>query len=212
MPSPKKNTPHARNKRELDALAENARRLDAEIRQTKINSPLRLGVKKNAPETDLGTRLQEARQLAGFTQEQVAKLTVNADEAKNGLSSAVISLYERGINRPGPKEMRLLCEVLRVTPSYLIYGADDPFDNLEDLDRFGGWATTDAEFLSKLTYCFSRLHHHHRRAMFDLMLGLLRGWNKDFDSDLATKADPAFLSIANELRDLIDSRKTRPKK
>lgn len=198
-------------KPELDKLAKEARQLDKQIEQDRLDHPLRFGVKQNAPENELGKRLLEARQLAGLTQDQVAQRTVNADELGRGISSAVISLYERGVNRPGPKEMRLLCEVLRVSPSYLIYGSDDPFDNLEDLDRFEGWAADDSEFAAKLTYCFSRLHHHHKRAIMDLMLGLLRGWNKDFDSDLWANADNAFLNSADGLRRLIKSRKTRSK-
>ncbi len=77
-----------------------------------------------------------------------------------------------------------MCEALRVSPNHLIYGDDDPFDSLADQDRFAGWASSEPEFMAQLTYCFSRLHHHHRHAIMELMIGMLRGWNRDFDRDL----------------------------
>lgn len=102
--------------------------------------------------------------------------------------------------------MRLLCEVLRVTPSYFIYGVDDPFDTFLERYRYGVIGGSDPEIVAALTYCFRRLHPHHRIAIMELMLGLLRGWNKGFDEDLDQNANGSFLEIADELRLLIKER------
>jgi transcriptional regulator with XRE-family HTH domain len=190
----------------LDKLAQEARDLDAQDLRNRIENPMRVGVLADEPERELGRRIQEARQLAGLTQEQLAKRTARADKGKNGVSAAVISLYERGVNKPGPKELRLLCEALRMTPNALLYGDEDPFQGTTARARYGGWSTSEPEFLASLTYCFGRLHHHHKLAVMDMMIGLLRGWNRDFDADMDKDATRSFLLAADELRLLLKQR------
>lgn len=195
--------------KELQALAEEAEFLDKAEREERVAQKPPFGVMNSEPEAELGKRLQEARETQKLTQGELADRTKSVDKEGKGISRGVISLYELGTNRPSPRELRILCEVLRVTPSYLIYGTEDPFENHMDLGRYGGRARTDPEFYAALTYCFSRLHHHHKIATLDLMMGLLRGWNKGFDTDLNEKADQQFLDIADELRVLLSERKKR---
>lgn len=189
-----------------ESLAQEAARLDAQAIRARVENPLRAGVLNWDPESDLGKRIQQGRQRAGLTQEQLAALTARADKAKGGISAPVISLYERGVNKPGPKELRLLCEALRVSPNFLLYGDEDPFGELTERGRFNGWATTDAEFLAVLTYCFGRLHHHDRSSLMQLMTTLLRGSNKNFAADIDREAVQAFLRTAEELRLLLKQR------
>lgn len=162
------------------------------------------------PENELGKRIEYERRANRLTQGQLAAKTALADKDGKGLSRGVLSLYELGINRPGPKEIRLLCEVLRVTPSYLIYGNDDPFDNRSEYARYGGTARSKAELYARLVYSFSRLHHTHSVAFMQIMRDLLRGWNKDFDAELEANAYQEFLDLADELRSTLKKRSKKP--
>lgn len=192
----------------LDAMATEVARLDRESEEARAARPaLKLGILNREPETGLGTRLQQAREEKGLTQGELSARTKVADLDGKGLSRAVISLYEAGTNRPGPRELRLLCEVLRITPSFLIYGREDPFGSQEEFRRLGGGAGSEPELFAQLTYCYTRLHPHHRTAVMELMLGLLRGWNKGFDKDLHTESNDVFLAAADELRLLLRRRK-----
>jgi transcriptional regulator with XRE-family HTH domain len=208
MPSKKKTS---RKVRVIIApeLIEAAKLDGRQAKEDRIANPLRLGVLNNEPEQQLGRRLQERREQAKLTQGELAERTKRVDRDKVGISRGVLSMYETGRNRPGPKEIRLLCEVLRTSPSYLIYGTDDPFDNLTDMGRYRGWARSDPEFYARLAYCFGRLHHHHRFAIMELMMGLLRGWNKNFDAEIEKQADDAFLKTAKALEELLAKRSSK---
>jgi len=180
-----------------------------EQRREALSRPLPFGMIDREPESELPKRLLQARESKRLTQGQLADLTKAADKDGKGLSRGVISLYELGTNRPGPREIRLLCEVLRVTPSFLIYGEDDPFSGLDEMERYGGRTRSEPEFYAYLTYCFSRLHKHHRVAMMDLMLGLLRGWNKGFDQELRNEASDKFLKLASDLKEVLSKREPK---
>lgn len=193
----------------FNSLLEQAELMDRESHEEAISNALRFGVINFDPEAELGERLEVKRKAKGLTQGKLAELTKRADREGKGLSRSVISLYELGTNRPGPKELRLLCESLRVSPSYLIYGKDDPFDNNFELSRFGGRTQSAAEFYAALTYCFTHLHHHHKVAIMQLMMGLLRGWKNGFDADLDKSANDDFLKFADDLRLLLSERQKK---
>ena len=101
--------------------------------------------------------------------------------------------------------MRLLCECLRVTPSYLIYGQDDPFGSLTDHGRFHGMGRTEAEYYANIMYLFSKLHNHHSQAILKIMHDLLRLWEKGFDAKMHKEAFPLFLEMADRLRAELNS-------
>ena len=208
MPSQKKPSKKNKTADELidPKLISEAIRADEDDKRHRLENPLRFGVVQGEPERYLGERIQRARQAAGLTQPQLSKRMAHADKEGRGVSAAVISLYERGVNKPGPRELRLLCETLRVTPNILLYGDEDPFRGRTELARYGGIAKAEAEFLAYLTYCFSRLHHHHREAMMQLMLGLLRGWNNNFDDEMHANAVEAFRNAVRELERLLKDR------
>lgn len=46
------------------------------------------------------------------------------DPEGKGISRTAIIGYEQGSTKPGLREIKLLCEVLRVSPNWLIYGTD----------------------------------------------------------------------------------------
>jgi len=69
-------------------------------------------------EDGIAGRLKAARESKGLSQTELHKLT--------GLSRMVISKYESGQNKPGTRELRVLCDALHVSPSHLIYGTENP--------------------------------------------------------------------------------------
>jgi transcriptional regulator with XRE-family HTH domain len=72
---------------------------------------------------DIAAELIRARTRAGLSHSELHRLT--------GISRPVLFGYEAGRTRPGAKEIRLLCDALKVTPNRLIYGSDDsPFKNV----------------------------------------------------------------------------------
>jgi transcriptional regulator with XRE-family HTH domain len=193
-------------------IAEEAAFLEKEAAEALLfEPPKRLGVLPGEPELELGQRLQHAREAKKLTQGQLAELTKRADKDGKGLSRTVVSLYELGTNRPGPREMRMLCEVLQITPSYLIYGDDEPFENFLNRYRHGAARPSEPESFAAITYCFTRLHPHHRIAVMELMLGLLRGWHKGFDDEMDKDANKTFLGIAEQLTQLLTDREKAQK-
>ena len=164
-----------------------------------------IGISDQEPELELGQRLQEAREAAKLTQGELAELTKQADSEGKGISRPVLSFYETGKSRPSPRELRMLCESLRVSPSQLIYGTDDPFENLADNARYNGLATNDPEFFAMLTYAFSKQHHHTRLAIMQLMNSMLLGWDKTWTAN-NEEANKQFLEMANALQTLLAKR------
>lgn len=191
---------------ELEALASQAEFLDRQTAEDAIHRKKpKIGISDLEPELELGSRLQEAREAAKLTQGEVAELTKQADSEGKGISRAVLSFYETGKSRPSPRELRMLCESLRVSPSQLIYGTDDPFENLLELQRYGGLATSDPEFFAMLIYAFSKQHHHNRMAIMQLMNSLLFGWDKTWTAN-TEEANRQFLEMADALRSLLAKR------
>lgn len=191
---------------ELEALASQAELLDREIAEDVIHRKHPpIGISDQEPELELGQRLQEAREASKLTQGELAELTKQADSEGKGISRAVLSFYETGKSRPSPRELRMLCESLRVSPSQLIYGTDDPFENLADYARYEGFSTTDPEFFAMLTYAFSKQHHHIRLAIMRIMNSMLMGWDKSWTAN-TEEANRQFLEMADALRNLLAKR------
>lgn len=75
--------------RELDAIAEEGCLLDEDAANSRLDDKLRFGVVQDEPEQELGQRLHDSRQLAGLTQDQLARRTKRADKQQRGISAAV---------------------------------------------------------------------------------------------------------------------------
>lgn len=167
------------------------------------------------PEKDLGARLRETRESKFLTQGELADLTKSLDSEEKGISRAVISLYEKGTNRPSPTELRMLCEALRITPNYLIYGDEDPFNESNEHYRLGTRDRHDPEGYAWLAYVMAHIHHNHYDAVMKLVLDLARGWNKNFDQGIQEHANAAFIEKAQQLQALLAARELQaapPKK
>lgn len=78
------------------------------------------------PGTDqaVSSRLKIAREDRAFTQGALANRTKVVDPEEKGISRTAIIGYEQGASKPGLREIKLLCDVLRVTPNWLIYGTE----------------------------------------------------------------------------------------
>jgi len=190
-----------------DGVRSDAREFDRTLNVSESG----VGLSTDEPENVLGQRLEYQRRAQSLTQEQLATLTKHADKDGKGLSRGVISLYELGINRPGIKEMRLLCEVLRVSPSYLIYGEEMPFREMTGALHFGGIADNQPEFLAKATYCLSRLDAVHSVALVQMMMGTLRNEFKSFDKIMEFEANSRFFDTANNLQEILTDRAAKKK-
>lgn len=66
---------------------------------------------------DIAAELAAARAKAGVSHSDLHRLT--------GISRSVLFGYENGRTKPGAKEIRLLCDALKVSPNRLIYGSDE---------------------------------------------------------------------------------------
>ncbi|MBI5926329.1 MAG: helix-turn-helix transcriptional regulator [Aquabacterium sp.] len=193
---------------ELEAILEEAEFLDKKTAEEVAANPKQPGRFNVQPELELGARIQTAREDKRLTQGELADLTKGLDPEEKGVSRAVISLYEAGTNRPSPREIRLLCEALRVTPNFLIYGDEQPFHPLNDEKRSGGRTRSDPEGFAWMAHVFGTLHHNHFAALMSLALDLQRGWNKKFDHGMQEEANKHFLEMADKLRERLRKRES----
>lgn len=69
------------------------------------------------PEDEVGKRIQQKRKEFGWSQNGLAMRTKQADANGEGISRTVISGYETGEYKPGARELRSLCETLKVSPT-----------------------------------------------------------------------------------------------
>lgn len=67
----------------------------------------------------LAPELVQARERLGLTQAQLA--------SESHVSLAAIKGYETGRTFPGARELRQLCETLKITPNKLLFGVETPF-------------------------------------------------------------------------------------
>jgi transcriptional regulator with XRE-family HTH domain len=75
----------------------------------------------------IGRRIRDARDAKCLTQQQVSVRSKMVDADEKGVSRTALIGYEAGTSRPGARELRILCETLHVTPNFLIYGSEHPF-------------------------------------------------------------------------------------
>lgn len=202
--SPSATVANQKNDR-FDELLKEAEFIDRVSEESLLNSSPSFGFIREEPELELGLRLKESRENERLTQGELADRTKLADIENIGITRNVISFIESGRTQPAPRDIRLLCEALRISPNFLIYGNDNPFDNLTDLHRYHGGGS-DIEFQAYINYCVSKLHHHHKTIFIELMLGMLRGWHKDFDAELNKNAIPTFIKAAKELETIQEKR------
>lgn len=85
------------------------------------------GSKYTPPEAGIGERIKEKRKSFDLSVEELAALTAEYDieragQSEGGVSVPTIYRYEKGDRLPGAREIRLLCQALRVSPNWLVLG------------------------------------------------------------------------------------------
>lgn len=122
---------------------------------------------------EVGERLKIAREERAFTQNVVANRTKMVDPEKKGISRTAIIAYEQGTTRPGLREIKLLCEVLRITPSWLIYGTDSASAaGQPSMELFSLGRERDLDGVLRTSLALMALKGHEREAIQSLVLSL----------------------------------------
>lgn len=122
--------------------------------------------------SDFGQRLRVAREERGFTQGAVATRTKMLDEEKKGISRTALVGYEAGNSKPGLREIVLLCEVLRVSPNWLIYGSESaPAASLPSMEMLSR-SPNKIDDVVMTALALTALKGHERDALQSLALSL----------------------------------------
>jgi len=119
---------------------------------------------KNSEIGEIATELIRARTRAGMSQSQLAE--------RSGLSRNAVMAYESGRNKPGAREIKLLCEALKLTPNKLIFGSEEPFKQTENVfDALG--LTSENQEAVLFSVVFNMLGRDERQAVITLVHNLL---------------------------------------
>lgn len=143
---------------------------------------------------EIGRRISDARSGLGFSQQNVHVRTKLTDPDGVGVSRAALSLYEIGTNKPGAREITLLCEVLHVSPNWLLYGSESPAKTLQPTTIF--LAGNDLDISTRLAFAMLALNPTDRDSLANLVFSMLSG--KLGDLGLSS-----LMSMANLMRDSI---------
>lgn len=121
---------------------------------------------------EIGERIAAARNGLGLSQQALHVRTKQADSEKLGISRAVLSLYETGTNKPGAREIRILCNTLKVTPNWLLYGTESPAPATRaSMDFLHG---SDIDIASRLAFAILALDPEYRNSLAQLTFSMLR--------------------------------------
>jgi len=120
---------------------------------------------------EIGRRILKAREGLGWSQNNLHSRTKKYDPSGQGISRGVLSLYETGINKPGAREIVVLCETLRITPNWLLSGSESPAKTIQaSLDFLQG---DDLSVSVRLAYALLALDPEERDALGGLLLALV---------------------------------------
>jgi len=151
---------------------------------------------------EVGLRIRTARENINLTQNAVSSRSRLVDPDGKGISRTALIGYENGSSRPGLREIRLLCSVLKVSPNWLIFGTESAFQaTLPSLD----FSSTDKPFRNALRagVAISALKGHERDALLSLAFSLA---GRQL-GDLRLSGLMAWVSeLSNEVEDLLYKR------
>jgi transcriptional regulator with XRE-family HTH domain len=108
---------------------------------------------------DVAAELARARANAGLSHSDLHRIT--------GISRTVLIGYEAGRTKPGTREIRLLCDALKVSPNRLIYGSDE-FSLFSDIE-----SGTDRAVSTKFSMLMLMLSKEERLALLTLARSIL---------------------------------------
>lgn len=142
--------------------------------------------------SEVGRRISQARSGLGLSQQAVSTRSSMLDPDGVGISRATLSLYETGTNKPGAREILLLCEVLSVSPNWLLFGSESPARALQPTTLF--LAGDDLDISSRLAVAILALNHTDRDSVANIVFSMLT--SKFGDVKLA-----AMMMMAQLLKD-----------
>ena len=116
---------------------------------------------QSADPTDLvAFELKKAREASGMSFSDLHRIT--------GLSRTTIHQYESELRKPGAREIRLLCDALRVTPNQLLYGTEQPFKEKSRLHALLDVSNEDLR-TARLAMFLTMLNKNERDAWITLL-------------------------------------------
>lgn len=122
---------------------------------------------------EIGRRISQARNGLGLSQQAVQTRSKMLDTDEIGVSRAALSLYETGTNKPGAREILLLCEVLSVSPNWLLFGSESPARALQPTTLF--LAGDDLDISSRLALAMLALNPSDRDSIANIVFSMLTG-------------------------------------
>ena len=153
------------------------------------------------PEDFIGDRIREAREALGLSQTALATRTKLSDKKGVGISRTVIVGYEAGTHKPGARELRILCETLGVTPNWMLYRKDAPFEVQQaSMDFIRGSDEIKSAF--RLALAVLVLKPHERDLVGSLVLSI--AGRALGDARLSSLGVTATM-FANEAKDLLSA-------
>lgn len=164
-------------------------------RQTAAGSAVNLTPEKMKVDKlalEIGRRISQARSGLGISQQAVSTRSSMLDADGVGISRATLSLYETGTNKPGAREILLLCEVLSVSPNWLLFGSESPARTLQPSTLF--LAGDDLDISTRLAFATLALNPTDRDSIANIVFSMLT--SKLGDVKLA-----ALMSISSRMRE-----------
>lgn len=120
---------------------------------------------------EIGRRIVQARSGFGLSQQAVSTRSGMLDPDRIGISRATLSLYETGTNKPGAREILLLCEVLSVSPNWLLFGSESPARALQPTTLF--LAGDDLDISARLALAMLTLNSTDRDSIANIVFSML---------------------------------------
>ena len=97
---------------------------------------------RNETLVQIGKRLTETRKARGYTQEQLSDIT--------GLSTKMLSAAENGHKAMRPESIIKICESLKISSDYLLFGSSQHLNSLIEQNRINRLSQRQKEALSKI--------------------------------------------------------------
>ncbi|OIQ92425.1 transcriptional repressor DicA [mine drainage metagenome] len=149
---------------------------------------------------EIGKRILEARTGLGWSQQALHTRSKWHGQDDMGISRAVLSLYETGVNKPGAREICILCETLKVTPNWLLFGSDSPAKTIQaSLEFMRG---DELSVSVRLALGMLALAPEERDSLASLVLSLLS--RKLGDIELSAMMSMANIMSEDILKSLVD--------
>lgn len=160
--------------------------------------------------SEIGKRIADARNGLGWSQLALHTRTKLADPGGMGISRAVLSLYETGTNKPGAREIRILCDTLKVSPNWLLYGSESPARAIQPSTDF--LRGSDIDISARLAFALLALDQTERDSLAQLIFSLLTKKMGDIRlSSLMLMANFLSAGIMSEIIDIVgDDANTLP--